>query len=191
MQNAITLSINGYRHFIEAFRRNCTRGAGEFDVSSLVNGRTRGFRFRRKDEYLVAIDNLGTGQFKPLQEKPVHHGHHQNMMPVKTLTRSSVETAFSQNFAGRYDGWSADLRVVVFMTAEAARSEVIYRAAQDVLRGKTIGYDDFKHYLKTYDKNRTMNGLSSDAFTPLDTFDYRDASFLNDKLTLANLKAGA
>ena len=189
MQNAITLSINGYRHFIEEFRRNCTRGAGEFDVSSRFNGKTRGFRFRRKDEYLVAIDNLGTGRFKPLQEKPVDQGHYQNMMPVKALTRSSVETAFSQNFDGVYDGWSASLRVVVFMTAEAARSEVIYRAAQDVLHGKTIEYDDFEHYLKTYDKNRAMNGLSSDAFKPLDTFDYRDGSFLNDKLKLANLKA--
>ena len=78
---------------------------------------------------------------------------------------------------------------MVFLTAEAARSEVIYRAAQDVLHGKTIEYDDFEHYLKTYDKNRTMNGLSSDTFKPLDTFDYRDGSFLNDKMKLDNLKA--
>lgn len=185
MQNAITLSINGYRHFIGEFRRNCTRGAGEFDVSSVVNGRSKGFRFRRRDEYLVAIDNLGTGRFKPLQERPVDQGHYQNMMPVKTLTRSGVEGAFSQDFDGRYDGWSASLRVVVFMTAEAARSEVIYRAAQDVLHGRTIEYGDYEHYLTTYKKNRTRNGLPDDSFKPLDTFDYRDGSFLVDKMNLA------
>lgn len=174
MPIGFVFSANRYKQFIKEFRRECTRGAGFFEV----NAGNKGFRFRRSDEYLVSIRNTAHGAFVDLQTHPRDQGHYQNMARVETITKSSIDNAFLTNFGGGYDTWSASLRIIAFVTAEAARSDVVYRAVQSAINGKEIAYDDYVAYLTTYRKNREYNGIPDNEFRVLKESDYRAPSFI-------------
>ena len=111
--------------------------------------------------------------------------HYSHMGEVDIVTQEAVSTAFNTDFSANYDDWSKNLRLICLFTAEAARSNTVYRHCQGVIHGHTTKqYKSLWPYINNYEKTREVNGIPADKFHPLDDEYYRTAKVLKGILNL-------
>ena len=81
----------------------------------------------------------------------------------------------STNFDNNINEWHGKLYTVICVTAEAARSEVVYNACQLAMHnnGTTLEYLTMWPYINTYDKNRKNEGIGATTFRALKASQYR------------------
>jgi hypothetical protein len=169
----IYLSPTGYKAFIQDFRRHCHgRPVGTVTYRYRTpGGDVKEFRFNTGNEYLVAVKNGAQAPWRPLSAYEEHYAH---MAAVDWVGQPAIITAFNADFSQPYDNWSGSLRLICLVTAEAVRSEPIYRLCQRAVHGHGgFRYRDVWPMINSYEASRALNGLGAGRFRALRDEDYR------------------
>ena len=156
------------------FRSRCAgRPAGTIEYSYTTAAEViKSFRFRTNDEYLIAVKNSAADVWRPISQYEGHYSHMAGSPnPINT---PAIVTAFNTNFTQNYSDWSGKLRIICLFTAEAARSNAVYRPCQLAIHGhRSLVYNDIWRYINGYGAARTAYGLDANTFRALENEDYR------------------
>jgi hypothetical protein len=97
------------------------------------------------------------------------------------VTVHSIEKALELDFSGFFDLWSAALRQVILVTAEAAKSYTVEYLVKRIVAGEIeVKWNDLKPLVTRWSKTREF--LGGPVTGPLTTWNYIDAGADLEKL---------
>ena len=170
----VFLSPTGYKKFIIAFRNACHGrpvGTVEYTYTHTNGTDTSVFRFNTENEYLVGV-KYKNNAWRVITDNEGHYSH-MGTKPKK-VTRQAVVSAMETDFTQPISTWKSKLFTVICVTAESARSEVVYRDCQLAMHtGGELNYTKLWPYINSYGKNRINEGIGGKVFQPLKDSQYR------------------
>jgi hypothetical protein len=146
--------LGSYDVFLQAFRQDwIARLADGQDILVLTNNNQ--FKYRNSDLYLVGLGPRG-GALRSL-------GTDENYNKMKgsdqKLSFSDFKKALEREYTGAFDDWSSDLRQVVLLTSESAKSHTVEAILKRILNFEiSPRWNELKDLLTNWDKTKIFRG---------------------------------
>jgi hypothetical protein len=154
------------KHLRQAFQN---RNGGTCDVTITAANASLLLTFRTADQYLVGLQGANISE---------RNQHYSNMPAPSILTYGQIASALHCGSPPLNHLDLGYLRIIAFITAEAARFHIVSRNVSQLIRemndSTAISFHEADFIIKNYDNARRLAGIPDSRFEPIiDTYVHR------------------